>query len=98
MATNRQDIIEQLHASLHTIHHDLQHHCCIVEAIFGDSLGVGRATDNTAIACPKREREQRLENALKDAIDTLEESRKSFKSKQLAALRKRLTEVLTAHE
>jgi hypothetical protein len=39
-------------------------------------------------------REQVLKEAIKEAIDELEESRKSFKSKRLELLRKKLTQVL----
>jgi len=39
-------------------------------------------------------RKAMLEEAVRDAIEVLEQSRKSFKSKQLAGLRKKLTEVL----
>lgn len=39
-------------------------------------------------------RKSELEEAVKETIDVLEQSRKSFKSKQLARLRKKLTRVL----
>lgn len=45
-------------------------------------------------ACPSKTRELTLKKAIKDAIDTLEDARKAFKSKQLEMLRKRLTQVL----
>ena len=38
--------------------------------------------------------EGRLKEAIQEAIDVLEESRKAFKSKRLEALRKKLTQVL----
>jgi hypothetical protein len=38
--------------------------------------------------------ENRLKQAIKETIDILEESRKSFKSKRLEVLRKKLTQVL----
>jgi len=44
--------------------------------------------------CPKGSRKQLLKDAIKDALDVLEESRKAFKSKKLEALRKKLTQVL----
>ena len=44
--------------------------------------------------CSKRSRELRLEKAIKEAIDVIEESRKAFKSKRLEALRKKLISVL----
>lgn len=42
-----------------------------------------------------KSKEKILRNAIKEAIDELEKSRKSFKSKRLEALRKKLTNVLT---
>ncbi|SEM64300.1 hypothetical protein SAMN04489760_12930 [Syntrophus gentianae] len=42
-------------------------------------------------SCPHR---QKFKETLLDAISVLEESRKSFRSKQLEALRKKLTRVL----
>lgn len=44
--------------------------------------------------CPSRSRENVLKNAILEAIDTLEETRKAFKSKTLEGLRKKLTQVL----
>lgn len=38
--------------------------------------------------------EERLKLAIKEAIDTLEQTRTAFKSKRLEGLRKRLTQVL----
>ena len=44
--------------------------------------------------CPLRARERALKQALQEAITVLEQSRKSFKSKQLEQLRKKLTQTL----
>jgi hypothetical protein len=43
---------------------------------------------------PQLGREDVLKSAIAEAITILEESRKAFKSKQIEALRKRLTQVL----
>ncbi|MBI5578868.1 MAG: hypothetical protein HY895_06925 [Deltaproteobacteria bacterium] len=43
---------------------------------------------------PQLGREDALRRAIAEAIAILEESRKAFKSKQIEALRKRLTQVL----
>ena len=45
------------------------------------------------IRCPSTER---LRQALAEAVGVLEETRRSFKSRQLEALRKRLMDVLAA--
>jgi hypothetical protein len=47
-----------------------------------------------AADCPLRSREKRLREAIQEAIDVLEASRRAFKSKQLEALRKNLTAIL----
>jgi hypothetical protein len=52
------------------------------------------AWNNPALSSPLWGREQALKEAIKEAIDELEESRKSFKSKRLELLRKKLTQVL----
>jgi hypothetical protein len=44
--------------------------------------------------CSSRSREHVLKTAIRETIDTLEETRKAFKSKTLEALRKKLTQVL----
>ena len=49
--------------------------------------------DKASVDCPDP-RKAMLEEAVRDAIEVLEQSRKSFKSKQLAGLRKKMTEVL----
>jgi hypothetical protein len=43
---------------------------------------------------PSKSREHVLKDAIREAIDTLEETRKAFKSKTLETLRKKLTHVL----
>jgi hypothetical protein len=44
--------------------------------------------------CPIRSREACFKQAIEEAINVLEESRKAFKSKRLEVLRKKLTRVL----
>lgn len=58
-----------------------------------DCLDPGRL-ESVLANCPRRSREERFKAAIQEAIDVLEASRRSFKSKQLEALRKRLTQVL----
>jgi hypothetical protein len=47
-----------------------------------------------AADCPLRSREKRLREAIQEAIEVLESTRRAFKSKQLEMLRKNLTAVL----
>jgi len=55
---------------------------------------VGGGTFNRLFQSYSFSNESRLKEAIKEAIDVLEETRKAFKSKKLAALRKKLTHVL----
>jgi hypothetical protein len=51
--------------------------------------------DETVLALyPSGSRELVLKNAIRETIETLEETRKAFKSKTLETLRKKLTRVL----
>ena len=68
-------------------------HCCLVSSILEGQVDE-RSLRPLLDICPKRFREQLLKDAIKEAIDVLEESRKAFKSKKLEALRKKLTQVL----
>lgn len=52
------------------------------------------SSDAAIHLCAPRSREQVLKNAIREAIDTLENTRKAFKSKTLETLRKKLTQVL----
>lgn len=55
-------------------------------------------TKDGSIAETLRERENRLARALMETITVLEESRKSFRSKQLEKQRKKLIQVLAGNE
>ena len=72
-------------------------HCCLLTSILEEKMDE-RSLKPLLDRCPKRNREIRLEAAIKQAIEVLEESRKAFKSKRLEALRKQLTEVLIEAE
>ena len=68
-------------------------HCGLITSIVEDRLDEHTLRPLLDL-CPKRSREVRLETAIKEAIEILEESRKAFKSKRLETLRKNLTRVL----
>ncbi len=97
MAGEKKDLINALNASIRELQHGIDTHCCLINSLMKGEIDESGLQALRA-QCPKRSREQRLEEAVKEAIDILEESRKSFKSKQLAALRKRLTQVLIENE
>jgi hypothetical protein len=71
-------------------------HCSLVAPVLeanGEEMESGRPWRD-AIPCPLRARERELKPALQEAITVLEQSRKTFKSKQLEQLRKKLTQTL----
>ena len=93
MSSEKQEIISVLTNSLKELQQGIDLHCGLVTSIVEDKLDE-RSLQPLLDQRPKRTREIRLEKAIQEAIEILDESRKSFKSKKLAALRKMLTRVL----
>ena len=93
MGLEKNALLEALNASVKDLQKGIDMHCCLVASIVDEKVDE-RNLKPLLNLCPSRSREQTLKEAIKDAIDTIEESRKAFKSKQLEALRKRLTQVL----
>lgn len=93
METDPKDLVFALSTSVKELQQGLDLHCCLVTSLLEGKLDE-RHFQSLVDRCPKRSRERRLEKALREAIAVLEESRKSFKSKALEVLRKRLTEAL----
>lgn len=93
MNAGKQELINVLNNSIKELQQGIDMHCCLVTSIVEDRLD-DRSLQPLLDQCPKRSREIRLEKAIQEAIDVLEKSRKSFKSKTLEALRKNLTQVL----
>lgn len=93
MAVSKQELIKVLNVSIKELQQGIDMHCCLVSSILEgqvDECNLRPPMD----MCPKRSREHLLKDAIKEAIDVLEESRKAFKSKKLEILRKKLTQVL----
>jgi len=76
-----------LELSIEEVQHRLDAHRRLLNGLDDEML-------KTEVCFPLCARRQRLRNALKEAIDVLEDSRRSFKSKQLESLRKRLIQTL----
>ncbi|MCJ8499770.1 hypothetical protein [Desulfatitalea alkaliphila] len=93
MGIEKKDLINALNVSVKDLQQGLDLHCCLVTSILE-----GRVDERNLLPllemCPKRPRELKLEKAVREAIEEIEESRKAFKSKRLEVLRKRLTQVL----
>ncbi len=91
--TNRKEVFSAIHKSAEELHEQIDMHRRMVASVLenrvNDDIFRGFSKFQT-----RRSREAQLKQAIMEAIDVLEESRKAFKSKRLEALRKRLTVVL----
>jgi len=90
---DKRDIISVLNTSVKELQQGIDMHCCLVSSLLEGQLDE-RNLQPLLDRCPKRSRELRLERAVKEAIEVIEESRKAFKSRRLEGLRKKLTAVL----
>ena len=89
---NNKEILMSLHDRTEELHKRINMQCDLMENIINSSL---KKDELSAGKCGQiNERETKLVNALKDTIEVLEQTRKSFKSKRLEHLRKKLTDVL----
>lgn len=93
MGLDKKDMINALNTSIKELQQGIDMHCCLVASILEEQVDERNLLPLLDL-CPKRSRELKLKEAIKEAIDILEESRKAFKSKKLEALRKKLTQVL----
>jgi hypothetical protein len=93
MQMNKETLLHVLNRSVKDLQQGIDTHCCLVTSLLQEQVDV-RNLNQVLDRCPKRSREVVLEQAIKEAIGVLEESRKAFKSKKLGLLRKRLTDVL----
>ncbi len=86
------ELLRKLHDRTEELHKRMDIQCAMMESLINN----GFKKDGASSALPPQsgEREKRLTEALRDTIDVLEETKKSFKSKRLEVLRKRLTDVL----
>jgi hypothetical protein len=91
------DLIRSISASIKELQQGVDAHCCLVASILGDSIDA-RKLPPLPHRCSRTTREVKLVNAIREAIEVLEQSRKAFKSKALETLRHRLTVVLVEAE
>ena len=93
MEADKRELIDSINRSVKELQKGIDIHCCLVTSILEGRVDE-RNLRPLMDLCPKRSRELMLENAIKEAIDELEESRKAFKSKRLESVRKRLAQAL----
>lgn len=93
MEMHKKEIINALNNNVKELRQGIDMHCALVSSILE-----GKADEHLLQPLfdlsPKRSREVRLEKAIQEAIEIIEDSRKAFKSKRLETLRKKLTHVL----
>lgn len=93
MGLDKKALIKALNVSVKDLQQGIDKHCCLVASILEEKVDERNLKPLLNLS-PAKSRELLLKNAIKEAIDTLEESRKAFKSQKLGALRKKLTLVL----
>ena len=93
MIADKNELVNALNSSIRDLQQGVDRHCVLINSIMTDEIDVGDLAP-LLDSCPSRANELALKKAIKDAIDTLEETRKAFKSKKLEMLRKRLTQTL----
>jgi hypothetical protein len=89
---NKKDLITVIDKSAQELHEKIDMHCYLMTTILNQRVGNGSIKQISLPPCSADT--GRLKNAIQEAIEVLEESRKAFKSKKLEALRKRLTQIL----
>jgi predicted nucleotide-binding protein (sugar kinase/HSP70/actin superfamily) len=93
MEMEKTDLMEMIHRNLSQLHQGLDLQRRLLASILGQQ-GNEQTQRLVLDAFPSRSREEKLKEAIREAVEELEESRKAFKSKRLEALRKKLTQAL----
>ena len=89
---NKRDLITVIDRSAQELHKKINIHRYLMTTILNQRVDDGIIK---RISLPSYSADEgRLKEAIQEAIEVLEESRKAFKSKRLEVLRKRLTQVL----
>lgn len=93
MEPDKTTLTNILNEGIRDLQYRLDQHFCRVAAILDGQVDCRHLPPREPI-CPSQGREEKLRQTIEEAIEVLEQSRKSFKSKQLELLRKKLTQVL----
>ena len=93
MGPDKKDLINALNANIRELRQDIDIHCRLVASILKEKMDESNPRPLEEFSLPYS-REFHLKEAIKEAIDVLEESKKAFKSKRLELLRKRLIQAL----
>jgi len=85
------DFIEIIDKSTEELHQRIDMHRYLMATILDKKVSENRLHN---VVLPSTHRELRFKEAIGEAIEVLEETRRAFKSKRLEALREKLTQVL----
>jgi hypothetical protein len=89
---DKRDLITVINRNTEELHQKIDMQRCLMTTLLEKK--VGDETVEQFVLPGISPDENRLKQAILEAIDVLEESRKAFKSKRLEVLRKKLTQVL----
>jgi len=89
----KNELANAVNKSVRELYRGIDAHCCLLSSILKQRIDKDGCRQLMAV-CPLRSREEILKDAMQEAIEVLEESRKAFKSKKLEILRKKLIRVL----
>jgi hypothetical protein len=90
---DKDELVTALKKSVKDLQQGVDMHTCLIAAILGREVDQ-RTLRPVLENCPSRTREMMMKDAIMEAIEALDESRKAFKSKRLENIRKRLMRVL----
>jgi hypothetical protein len=88
----KKDLVSVINRSAEELHHKIDMQRYLITTLLEKQ--VGDATVKQLVLPTNSSNENILKQAIMETIEVLEESRKSFKSKRLEVLRKKLTQVL----
>ncbi|MBN1904045.1 MAG: hypothetical protein JW927_03015 [Deltaproteobacteria bacterium] len=91
-ALNNNEILISLHNRTEELYKRIDMQYALMEELINNRVIKRNFTAGKSVQ--ENEREKKLLGALKETIEILEQTKKSFKSKRLELLRKMLTEVL----
>ncbi|MBN1850558.1 MAG: hypothetical protein JW932_18460 [Deltaproteobacteria bacterium] len=91
-SSNKKELLQVIDNSTQHLHEQIDMHRHLVNSILNQRVSEGTLKDITLPFHSKAD--ENLKQAIQEAIEVLEESRKAFKSKRLETLRKKLTDVL----
>lgn len=89
----KKNILDAVTKSVSDLHREIDMHHKLMASLVGHDVEPEKINEWLA-QCRTNSNECRLKDAIMEAIDVLEESRKAFKSRRLEMLRKKLTQVL----